>query len=382
MYKLGVIGLGTRIYNWVIPAFLEVSDEIIISAVTDIDVEGTKKKMEEKPEYFTKDAKFYTDAEEMLNNEELDGVVIGTRCNTHTDLAVNVIKRGLPLFLEKPVSTTLDEVKRLQQAARDYKHRVVVSFPLRFSEIAVKVKDIIDSGEIGDVIQVEAHNDVPYGRVYYHDWYRDDTVTGGLWLQKATHDFDYLNYILGDTAKEVYATEIKKIFKGNKPAGLKCKDCPENKTCPESPYIIKNVYHDDIIGDWCCFAVDTGNQDCGNAVVTYKNGVVANYSQNFFARHKARRRGARFYGYRGTVEFDWYDNEINVYRHDSPRVDNYKYTKAGASHFGGDNRLATLFIDILSGKTDKSYLEEGIQSALLCLMAKKSSETGQKVVIE
>jgi len=167
----------------------------------------------------------------MLDMEELDGIMIGTRCNLHTDMAINVIERGIPLFLEKPVSITIEEVKRLNEARKKYNPQVVVSFPLKTSNIVQIVKDMIDSGKIGKIENVQAFNDVEYGRVYQHDWYRDSDLTGGMWLQKATHDLDYIDYILDGQPTEICAMYSHNIFKGNMPADLKCIDCETQDTC-------------------------------------------------------------------------------------------------------------------------------------------------------
>lgn len=380
MYRIGIIGLGKRFYEGVLESFFSVTDEIRVTAVADPAVEKIREKISAKPEFFSEDVKVYSNADELLSKEELDGIMIGTRCSLHTPLAVKVMKKNIPIYLEKPVSINEKQLIELREAAKKYNPRVVVSFPLRFSDVAVKAKEIIDSGEIGEVLQVDAFNDVPYGRVYFHTWYRDENETGGLWLQKATHDFDYLNYILADTAEEVFAMSSRKLFKGDMPAGLMCKDCPKIRTCTESPLVVRNASKE--LDSWmCCFAEDTGNEDCSNALVKYSKGTIVNYSQNFFARNDAARRGARFYGYKGTLDFDWYKSEIKVYMHQSPRVDTYTFKDDGESHFGGDNKLAKMFLSLLAGE-NSSYLDEGIRSALMCLSAKKSCEINERVKIE
>lgn len=111
----------------------------------------------------------------MLDQEKLDGVFIGTRDSLHTEMAIKVIERGLPLFLEKAISTNMEDLKRLSDAAKKHQPKVTVSFPLRFTDIARLSKEIIDSGTIGTVEQIDAFNDVPYGGCYFHDWYRDET---------------------------------------------------------------------------------------------------------------------------------------------------------------------------------------------------------------
>ncbi len=126
----------------------------------------------------------------MLKNEALDGVIIGTRCSTHTDFAELASKYSLPIFLEKPVCIKEDDLARLEALVPQMNDKTVVSFPLRVSNLLLKVKEIIDSGRIGKVEHVQAYNNVPYGIGYYHKWYREESVTGGMFLQKATHDLD------------------------------------------------------------------------------------------------------------------------------------------------------------------------------------------------
>ena len=379
MFRIGVIGLGTRIHEGVLPPFFQLGEEIRVTAVADPATTEVQKKIQEKPEFYADDIRLYENADDMLKKENLDGIIIGTRCSLHTQLAIKAMEKDVPIFLEKPVCTTMEDYKRLSEANEKYKPKVVVSFPLRFSALAVCAKELIDSGKIGEVLHVDAFNDVPYGRVYFHSWYRDEKETGGLWLQKATHDFDYLNYILGDKVEEVFAREVRKLYKGDMPAGSTCTTCDKRMTCPEGPYMIQHMYQDKVIGDQCCFATDTGNEDCGMALLKCESGAIVSYAQNFFARHKAARRGARFSGYKGTLEFDWYKSEVKVYMHDSPRVETYHFEDNGGSHFGGDLKLAELFIQMLKGESKESYLEEGLNSALLCLKAKESCVTGENI---
>ena len=382
MFRLGVVGLGRRIFEGVLPSLFQLSDEVIVTAIADPAEESVRKRMETKPEYFSEDVKVYVSANEMLEKEELDAIIIGTRCSLHTEMTIRAMEKRVPIFLEKPVCTNMEDFSRLAEANRKYAPKVVVSFPLRFSALSVFAKELIDSGKIGEVLQVDAYNDVPYGRVYFHDWYRDESETGGLWLQKATHDFDYLNYILGDRVEEVFARSVRKLFKGDLPAGTTCDTCENRMTCPEAPFMIEHVYQDVLKGNGCCFAKDTGNEDCGTALLKCESGAIVSYEQNFFARHKAARRGARFYGYKGTLEFDWYKNEIKVFMHNSPRVETYSFEDKGNTHFGGDLKLAEMFLQMLRGESDASYLKEGLESALICLKAKESCETGKNLLLE
>ena len=371
MLKLGIIGCGRRITH-VLQVIESVSNgDAVVTCVADTDVEQVKRirLSDEKYSHVT----YYTDAEQMLKNEALDGVLIGTRCSSHAKYALLVAKYDLPLFLEKPVCTTYEDLALLKTIPH-MEDKTVVSFPLRASQRLAFVKDLIDRGSIGKIAHVQACNNVTYGRGYYHKWYRDDEETGGLFLQKATHDLDYINYIVGEHPIRLCAMESKQVFKGDKPANLKCADCADAPNCPESPENIRKTGDPKAYGDYCCFAVDTGNHDSGSILVMYRSGMHAVYTQNFIVRNGAAKRGARFIGYKGTLEFDWYKDEVTLYRHDADKAETFQFPNSPGGHFGGDDALAKNFIAVMRGE-EKSCapLSQGIASAALCLGAKTSA---------
>lgn len=382
MYTIGVIGLGNRIETLLDRLLRYLGDEGRLAAVMDTRDKEWLCQAHPLVADAVSGARFYESAEEMLEKESLDGVLIGTRCSTHTHYACMVMDRGIPLFLEKPVCTTMEDWNRLQAYEAAHNDNVLVSFPLRMTPIVRRVKELVDTGAIGQVQHVQAINDVPYGGVYYHSWYRDESITGGLFLQKATHDFDYINYVIGHQPTEVAAMGSKQIFKGDKPAGLKCRDCAEYFTCSDSPYVLEHYCDDSARGQQCCFAVDTGNHDSASCLVRYDTGMHVVYSQNFFARKHAQKRGAIFLGYEGTVEFDFYTLRIRLHPHHSSRTDEIQFDDLKEDHFGGDKALVRGFIDMMKGGHSIAPLHEGLLSALMCLKATESEKTKQFVPIE
>lgn len=335
---------------------------------------------------------WYDDIVSMLDATAPDGVMIGTTCNLHTDLAVEVLGRGLPLFLEKPVAIDSDQLVRLEAAGRTTSSPTVVSFPLRVSELCLMAKEVIDSGAIGRPQHASAINHVPwYSKIYYQGWMRDEALTGGLWLQKATHDLDYLTFLLGAMPTRVTAVESKTVFTGEMPRDLHCRDCALQETCPESQLsAVRNLEADSVAaagaflgGDWrCAFAPDTGNHDSATAVLQYESGAHAVYSQVFYARHGSARRGITVVGYEGSVSFDWYADELQVHHHHKPRSERRTVQLPGRAHFGGDAALAHDFYGIVTGKGEtRANLADGIASARLCLAAKESCRTGSAVTL-
>lgn len=374
MLKIGVIGLGGRLGTLSADLIRIYADKVKIEAIVDIKQKSQLLQQHVDKREILEKIPFYDNSDKMYLNHDIDAVMIGSSCETHTAYAIEAINKNIPMFLEKPVSINMKQWQSLRSAYEKHDNKCVVSFPLRVSPLSNFVKEIIDSGKIGTVEHCQAYNYVPYGGVYFHNWYRDDSITGGLFLQKATHDFDYINYILGCNPSSICAMESKQIFKGNKPTGLKCKDCEEYYTCPESPYVLENFANESATGEYCCFAKDTGNHDSATVIVSYETGMHMSYTQNFFARKKAAKRGAVFSGYKGTLEFDWYKDEINVYMHHTPKVEKHRLENSMDAHFGGDEILIRNFYDVITDR-DKTLapLKAGLLSALMCLKAKESA---------
>ena len=375
LFNIGVIGCGLRV-RAMLPLLLK-NDQgipVVLRAVCDVRDPGIIRQELAKADIDAENTQFYTDADQMLSKEALDGVMIGTRCSLHTKYAVKVLEKKLPLFLEKPVATNQEDWQLLKTAYEKGDSEVVVSFPLRITAMVQEVKKMIQQLELGPIEHVAAFNYPTYGGDYYHNWYRDEKETGGLFLQKATHDLDYINHILGIRPVELCAMTSKQIMKGDKPAGLKCEDCPEKLTCPEGPN--QTLSRGDYIhGDYCCYAADTGNEDSGTVIVRYETGMHAVYTQNFFVRNPhAGKRGAILAGEGGTLEFDWNTGEIIVRKHYTPGEIRYKVETTG-NHGGGDKKLADNFIGVMQGtEKSKTPLEQGLLSAYMCLKAKESAQ--------
>lgn len=123
----------------------------------------------------------------------------------------------------------------------------------------------------------------------------------------------------------VCAKTAKLHFKGERPAGLHCPDCPDYRTCPESSYVVGRILKEDVQGDACCFAADTGNEDGASAIFTTASGMLISYNQNFTVKKSAGRRGARLIGTKGSAEFDFYTAEIREDRYLSPQTVTHKF---------------------------------------------------------
>lgn len=380
MIKLGVIGYGKRMHAMV-QTFREVEPSLRVSRI--LDPEPVKVRARLDP--LDANVCFVDDVAALLKGGSIDAVAIGTRCHLHAPYAVQIAATALPLFLEKPVAISMDQALALEQAFSHSKCRTVVSFPLRLSPLCEHAGRLIEQGATGRVEHIRAFNHVPYGTCYFdQDGYRNYAITQGLFLQKATHDFDYMMKLVGSRITRVVALAARgRVFGGDRPAGLRCSSCDTAGSCQESPRNrARNASGGTLNDHACLFGRDLGdlvngmNEDASSALVAFASGAHGVYSQVFFARRDAGARGAVISGYQGTVSFDWHQAALHHVRHHQPISDRAEI-RTQASHMGGDIELARNFIDVIQDRADsRAPIQAGLQSVYVCLAAKASVESG------
>lgn len=384
MIKLGVIGYGDRI-NFMVKTFREVEPDIRVTTILDPDRETVIQRLAESDR---SEVRFVEDIEAFLRQPDFDAVAIGTRCHLHTPYAIRLAATDLPLFLEKPVSISMPQALDLERAYLNSRCETVVSFPLRLSPLCVHAERLLKQGAVGNVEHIMSFNYVPYGTLYFdHDGYRQFDITQGLFLQKATHDFDVMMVMAGSPIKRVAATaSVGRVFGGDRPAGLRCSACPDQDICQESPRNRSRNASGGTTSDHAClFGRDLGsppagmNEDASSALVEFASGAHGVYTQVFFSRRDAAARGATVSGYHGTIAFDWYRNSLRHVRH-HVNISDQTETRTTDPHMGGDIELARNFIDVIQGKArSRSPIAAGLQSVYACLAAKESVSTGRFV---
>ncbi len=357
MIKLGIIGLGTRMAH-LLSLFRAASPDLQLVGVVDPRPEAA---LDRLPADQRDGVRFFDTLEELISEANPDALAIGTRCDLHATYAIKAARLGVPIFLEKPVAITLDQARALEQAYADVATEVVVSFPLRVSALARLARAQIVENAIGRPEHVLAVNYVPYGDVYFDTWYRNARITGGLFLQKATHDFDYLASLMGSPIVRVAA--MAQHGRVNRDRSLEPADGDPTR-----------AYHDDI------GTPESGmNEDASSSLLEFASGARGVYTQVFYSKHAAAARGATVSGLRGTLGFDFYRNTLEIHHHDADRSTTLHPPK-GLDHFGGDTALAENFIDVIEGRAGSATpLTAGLQSVYACLAARESAESGQFV---
>lgn len=199
MLRIGSIGAGNRGRLCQLAHQPKEGSELV--AICDLRSEIC----EEYRQNLHSDVKFYTDYQQMLAQEKLDGVFITTPDYLHETMAVAALRQGIGVYLEKPLAITIEGCDHIIKTAAQYGAKLYVGHNMRFFPVIQKMKQWIDEGRIGEVQAIWCRHFVDYGGdAYFKDWHSERQYSMGLLLQKGAHDIDVIHYLAGSyTARTV-----------------------------------------------------------------------------------------------------------------------------------------------------------------------------------
>lgn len=201
--RVGVVGAGT--YGSVlVNAYYGAHKrgEIDFVAIADLNPDVLKA-MNEKY-----GLKGYTDYKEMMDKENLDAVAVVTPDYLHEEVVLEVAKRKIQILVQKPLSTDIEEGKRMIAAAKENGVMLYVDFHKRFDPAHIQLRNAISSGKLGEI---------EYGYVCMEDKILVPSVWFEKWANNSSpawfigiHFFDLIYWLLGEKPVRVYATGLKK----------------------------------------------------------------------------------------------------------------------------------------------------------------------------
>ncbi|KUL30009.1 Gfo/Idh/MocA family protein [Actinoplanes awajinensis] len=148
-----------------------------------------------------------SDFTEMLKRERVDVVLVTTVDRYHDEYLVAAMEAGCDAVTEKPMTVDVPGCRRILAAQARTGRRVRVTFNYRYNPLHQAVKQVLASGEIGEIgsVHFEWLLDVRHGADYFRRWHRDKANSGGLLVHKAGHHFDLVNWWLDDAPDQVFA---------------------------------------------------------------------------------------------------------------------------------------------------------------------------------
>lgn len=204
MNKLNVAVVGAGIYGINhVNAYLS-NPNVNLAAVCDLN-EALRKKIEEQYH-----VKTYEQAEDMLESEEIDAVSVATPDFCHAAPALQAIRRGKHVLIEKPLATTLEDARAIIAEAKKANVRVMVDYHKRWDPASIQIKNELSKPDAGKVIRgymsMDDIIDVP---TKWFNWSDKSSPVHFL----GTHCYDLIRWYMGCEVTEVYAVGTKEYLK-------------------------------------------------------------------------------------------------------------------------------------------------------------------------
>jgi predicted dehydrogenase len=287
-----------------------------------------------------------TDYRELLERPDIDAIAVLSPDYCHEEQTIAALEAGKHVFVEKPLAITIEGCDRILNAWRSSGKRLMVGFNMRYMSMFQTMKEIVESGAIGEIKAVWVRHFVGMGGDYYfHDWHALRRNTTSLLLQKGSHDIDIIHWITGRYTVRTAAFGSRDFFGGNKPNDRVCPTCPERHSCSEyleGPRV------------QCAFRQEVDVEDNQVMIMELEGGIKASYTQCHFTPDY--HRNYTFIGTEGRMENSEPEMTITVKtRHTQlqrvpyDRVYNIRPGEGG--HDGADPVICKDFVDmILDGK--------------------------------
>ncbi len=343
-----------------------------------------------------------------------DFVVITTWDRLHYAPAMKALEMGYHVLLEKAIAQSWEQCSDILNQAKKYNRIVGICHVLRYAPYYIKMREIVQNGEIGDIVSVQ-HLE-PIGNLHFaHSFvrgnWRNEKESTPCLLSKSCHDLDIIYWILGKRCKQVTSFgDLNYFTTVNAPAGstLMCTGgCKVESTCP---YSAKGIYLDKRewgvshlidLQEWeaekvskainegpygrCVFHCDNDVVDHQIVNMVFEDNITVAFSMEGLTSYGGRR--TRIMGTKGDIVGD--SSNLTVFNFESKQSVTYLDSElakdfSGGGHGGGDHRLMRDFLQAVLQEDASlltSTIEDSMESHYIGFKAEESRNSGGKVII-
>ena len=339
-----------------------------------------------------------------------DAIIITTPDNLHYGPCMKALEMGYDILLEKPISPSEQECRNILALAKKTGRIVAVCHVLRYAPYFVKLKEVIQSGVLGEVISVQHMEPIEHihmSHSYVRGNWHNSKKTTPIILAKSCHDLDILRWLVNKPCTHIQAFGNLQWFTSkNAPQGStnRCTDgCKVEATCPYSALDIyyrkrQRNYVFDLPEDKneqaayvlqqlkttnygrCVYRMENDQPDHYTSNILFEGGLTASFSMEAFTSYEGRR--TRIMGSLGDIVGDMSSFTLTDFLTGKKTI----WQQATDGHGGGDWRLVTDWLHAISERNPAlltSTIDASIESHVMGFMAEESRLTKEvkKVVL-
>ncbi len=362
---IAVIGAGGRAHFVVNILLKDSNGNVDIKRVFDPDKEVAAKRVES----WGSKTVICDDYQSAINSDDIDWVMVFSPNVYHCEQVCYAFDCGKHVFSEKPMATSIEDCKQIYKKHKESRKLFATGFVLRYAPIYLKVKELLDKKYIGDIISIDANENITpwHGSYIMQNWRRHKELSGPHILEKCAHDMDLLNWFIGSLPSKVASFGGADFFiPKNNHFMDKFKNCNifDRWKNPDKPFTPFNS--------------DKNLMDNQVAIIQYRNNVRVMFQATMSNAIPERRM--YFSGTEGTMIAELYSSTLRYKRHDSNEV---TISFGGDGHGGGDSFIMKeLYKSMKDGLKPASSGDEGLESSVLALAIDEAAENISIVDLE
>ena len=357
----------------------------------------------------------FSDAAELLKLGKIaDAAIIATMDRDHYGHVMQALDCGYDILLEKPISPDPKECLEIEAKTNALGKKITVCHVLRYTNFFQKIKDIIDSGEIGKVVAVKHAENIGnfhMAHSFVRGNWRNDKLSSPIIMQKSCHDLDILLWLIGKHCTRVAAFGSLSYFREeNAPQGSadRCLHCKVAKDCRFDAW----QAYQPVLGQWpadvvclhpteealrqaletgpygrCVYRCDNNVCDHMSILMEFEDGITATFSLT--AQSSNIHRNIHIMCEDGEIHGDELDGSIKVtyFRRNQVETENsklYHAEKYDSGHGGGDSGIMEDFTaGLLKNTADsRSSISRSVESHLMACAIEHARLTGTVVEME
>lgn len=306
---------------------------------------------------------------EAINTPGVEWVLIYSPNVFHKQHILEAFSAGKHVFSEKPLASTIEACKEIYDAHSASDRLFATGFVLRYSPLYRKVKSMLESGEFGKLLSIEANENIgpAHGGYIMRNWRRKSEISGPHILEKCCHDLDLIIWFCNALPSKVFFCGTTNVFK------------PENRYLEEK-------YGKDMFNSWgghdqieSAFNDDSDMMDTSMGTALFRNGVQVSFCATMCNAITERRM--RFNCSEGTIILDLYSSSITYRKMGDETQQTIKFFND--LHGGGDNFIMKeLYDSMKNGTAPKCSGDEGLESAVFALSFDQSAREQKLIDLE
>ena len=383
----GCFVLGTRILELFAETHLEIKALCDVNPARLQDAQAYLKKIAQD-QHASFAPNLYNHYKDLIDDPKVELILITNHTYAHKEPALSALTSGKKVYLDKPISVTLDDATQIIETEYQTQNPLLMGFTRRYEPSWLKAYELVQQGTIGKLQMILVRSVIPYSR-YLQLWHRKKELSGGALNDKSSHHMDVFNWFAG--AECSFLTAIggrSDVFKPDPTAPDYCaicdRDCPYRRSSDgtldaEGGHVLgypswSQARLEIDRADTCVFKPGADIEDHAIVSMEFANGVKGSLFWTIFGPHAQDQETLELVGSSGRLILTRSTGQIDVIGNYGKKREllDTRNKDFASSHYGADLQLIRTMAAFFHGETPSVTAYDGYKSLEMVLASQES----------